>query len=286
MTSSEIKRIATYVEKGGVGKTTSAAHIAVAAHNMGHEVLLVDLAGTQNDLATHFGLSIVDEETADDGVSIDAPISAVFGDDWAFLRDNIDDLLDRMTFPTDEGPDLIPADPGLGGADNNLANVPLEERYQKLDGFVEDLVAEQYDLVIFDLPGKEDNIALNGLFAARNVVAPLKPGAFERDQLQKLDATLEEISADLNVDLGLALIIPTIISSQETLSESFVEYVTEEYPEIVGEPVTKTADIGNNQNAGRTLFAVPDDELYATGKRAREAYSANTEQLLSRLTDR
>ncbi|MDS0280361.1 ParA family protein [Halomicroarcula sp. S1AR25-4] len=282
-----VQRAATYVEKGGVGKTTSAAHIAVAAHNMGHKVLLVDLAGTQNDLATHFGLSIVDEDTATDGgVSIDAPISAVFGDDWAFLRDNIDDLLDRMTFPTDEGPDLIPADPGLGGADNNLANVPLEERYQKLDSFVDDLVAEQYDLVIFDLPGKEDNIALNGLFAARNVVAPLKPGAFERDQLQKLDATLGEISTDLDVDLGLALIIPTIISSQETLSESFVEYVTEEYPEIVGEPVTKTADIGNNQNNGRTLYAVPDDELYATGKRAREAYSANTEQLLTQLTDR
>jgi len=238
-----MKRAATYVEKGGVGKTTSAAHIAVAAHNMGHEVLLIDLAGTQNDLATHFGITI-SEDGDTDGVSIDAPISAVFGDDWAFLRDNIDDLLDRMTFSTDEGPDLIPADPGLGGADNNLANVPLEERYQKLDGFVEDLVADAYDLVIFDLPGKEDNIALNGLFAARNVVAPLKPGAFERDQLQKLDATLAEISADLNIDLGLTLVIPTIISSRETLSESFVEHVNNEYPEIVGEPVTKTADIG------------------------------------------
>lgn len=280
-----VQRAATYVEKGGVGKTTSAAHLAVAAHNSGQEVLLVDLAGTQNDLATHFGISIV-EDGADNGVSIDAPISAVFGDDWDFLRDNIDDFLDRMTFPTDEGPDLIPADPGLGGADNNLANVPLEERYQKLDGFVEDLVADEYDLVIFDLPGKEDNIALNGLFAARNVVAPLKPGAFERDQLQKLDATLDEISADLEVDLGLSLVIPTIISSRETLSESFVDHVTNEYPDIVGEPVTKTADIGKNQNAGRTLYAVPDDELYSTGKRAREAYSSNTNLLLSQLTDR
>lgn len=281
-----VQRAATYVEKGGVGKTTSAAHIAVAAHKMGHEVLLVDLAGTQNDLATHFGITIVDEEDSREGVTIDAPISAVFGDDWEFLRDNIDDLLDRMTFPTDEGPDLIPADPGLGGADNNLANVPLEERYQKLDGFVEDLVSEAYDLVIFDLPGKEDNIALNGLFAARNVVAPLKPGAFERDQLRKLDVTLSEISTDLEVDLGLSLVIPTVISSRETLSESFVDHVTSEYPDIVGEPVTKTADIGKNQNAGQTLYAVPDDDLYATGKRAREAYSANTEQLLSRLTDR
>ncbi|GAB3327852.1 hypothetical protein GCM10027355_32420 [Haloplanus salinarum] len=32
------------VKKGGVGKTTNAAHIAVAAHNIGHEVLLIDLA--------------------------------------------------------------------------------------------------------------------------------------------------------------------------------------------------------------------------------------------------
>jgi chromosome partitioning protein len=37
-----------YVEKGGVGKTTSAAHIAVAAastHDL--DVILLDLAGTQ-----------------------------------------------------------------------------------------------------------------------------------------------------------------------------------------------------------------------------------------------
>ncbi|RLM32662.1 ParA family protein [Haloarcula sp. Atlit-120R] len=276
-----VKRAATYVEKGGVGKTTSAAHIAVAAHEQGETVLLVDLAGTQNDLATHFGLDL-----GEDAERIDAPISAVFGDDWEFLKDNVDDLLDRMTFDTDEGPDLIPADPGLGGADNNLANVPLEDRFDKLDDFVDDLVAPQYDLVIFDLPGKEDNIALNGLFAARDVVAPLKPGAFERDQLRKLDATLDEISDDLDVDLGLTLVIPTIINQSENLSEEFVAYVRGEFPEVVGHPVTKTADIGNNQDEGRTLYGVSDDELYSTGDRARESYTANTEQLLDSLTER
>lgn len=276
-----IQRACTYVEKGGVGKTTSAAHIAVAAHEAGESVLLIDLAGTQNDLATHFG---VDVGAAGD--EIDAPISAVFGDDWAFLKDNIPDLLDRMTFPTDEGPDLIPADPGLGGADNNLANVPLEDRFDKLDAFVEELVADEYDVVLFDLPGKEDNIALNGLFAARDVVAPLKPGAFERDQLDKLDATLREISDDLDVDLGLTLVIPTMINQSENLSENFVAYVQEEYPDIVGHAVSKTADIGNNQDEGRTLFAVDGDELYNTGERARTAYEANSNQLLSRLHER
>jgi chromosome partitioning protein len=73
----ETMRAAFYVEKGGVGKTTSAAHIAVAAastHDL--NVILLDLAGTQNDLATQFGLT---DEVADP----DAPLSAVFGDDWA-----------------------------------------------------------------------------------------------------------------------------------------------------------------------------------------------------------
>lgn len=285
-----VHRAATYVEKGGVGKTTSAAHVAVAAEQMGYDVLLVDLAGTQNDLATHFGIHLAEEPGSDRQPetpveTIDAPISAVFGDDWEFLRDNVDDLLDRMTFSTPEGPDLIPSDPGLGGADNNLANVPLEHRYQKLDAFVADLVADHYDFVMFDLPGKEDNIALNGLFAAQNIIAPLKPGAFERDQLEKLDTTLTEIGTDLGVTLKISLIIPTMIDARETLSESFLTDIAAEYPDTMGEPVAKSADIGQSQQAGQTLYAVPDDDLYSTGKRARQAYRTNTEQLLSYLTD-
>jgi len=52
----------------GRGKTTTAAHVAVAAaQNHDLNTPFIDLAGTQNDLATHFGISI-DEE------SIDAPI--------------------------------------------------------------------------------------------------------------------------------------------------------------------------------------------------------------------
>ena len=119
-------RLATYVEKGGVGKTTSAAHIATAAaQNHGLDVLLIDLAGTQNDLATQFGIG----EKVEDP---DAPISAIFGENWEFIRENIPDVSNRMVFETSEGPDLIPADSGLTGADQNLANVPKEDRYWKL----------------------------------------------------------------------------------------------------------------------------------------------------------
>lgn len=267
----------TYVQKGGVGKTTSAAHIAVAAHrDHDLDVLVIDLAGTQNDVATQFGV-------ADEVSDPDAPISAVFGSDWEFISENIPDVVGRMVFETAEGVDLIPSDGGLGGADNNLANVPKEERYTKLSAFVEEELSERYDVVVMDLPGKEDNIALNGLFAAEHTVAPLKPGEFERRQLTNLKQDLADIRDSHPVEPELSLVFATMVDRRATLDKEFVDELAKEYPKIAGEPVPSTQNIGNEQAAGRTLFALDDDELYSTGREAREAYRSNTNLLLARI---
>jgi chromosome partitioning protein len=278
--SSSVKRAAFYVEKGGVGKTTSAAHVGVSAHqNHDLDVLLIDLAGTQNDLATQFGMP----EEVDDP---DAPISAVFGDSWEFIKENVDDLLDQIAFSTDEGPDLIPADRGLTGADNNLANVPAEDRFTKLDAFIGNFVAPQYDLVLFDLPGKEDNIALNGLFAAGNIVAPLPPGAFERQQLDNLRESLAAIRDTHSVDVRVVIVTPTMVDQTTNISDRFLDELETEFEGMVSTPVANTANIRNEQAEGQTVYAVPPDELYETGRRTREAYTELTTDLLDRLEAR
>jgi len=274
----QIRRAATYVQKGGVGKTTTTAHMAVAAardHDL--DAVLVDLAGTQNDLSTQFGLT---EQIED----IDIPISAVFSDEWHIVVDSVEDLLGRMVFETSEGVDIIPADPGLGGADNNLANVPVDERFDKLDSFVADQLATEYDLVLFDLPGAENNIALNGLVAAENIVAPLKPGAFESEQLDNLQADLDRIRDEQPVNPELSMVIPTMIDKRTNLSERFVEELADEHPETAAPAhVSKSQAVSNWQERGRTLFAVPEDELTSTGERVRESYRENTRALLERL---
>ncbi len=282
MTTDEIRRAAFYTPKGGIGKTTSTGHIGAAAsidHDL--DVLLIDLAGTQNDLATQFGI-------ADAIADPDAPISAIFGENWDFIRDNIDNIVDRMVFETDEGPDLIPADPGLGGADNNLANVPREDRYGRLESFITTEIAPRYDLVLLDLPGKDDNITINGLFAAENVIAPLKPGEFERNQLENLEAELAEIrdDEDHDADPRLRLVFATMIDRTTNLSDEFTESIEAEYPAIAGTSVADTANVGTGQKEGRTLFAFDEDELYTTGKRARDAYRELTADTLDRLDPR
>lgn len=271
-----------YVPKGGVGKTTSCGHIAVSAHtDHDLDVLLIDLAGTQNDLATQFGI-------ANEVTDPDIPVSIVFSEKWELIRDNADDVFNRMTYETNEGPDLIPADPGVSAEDNNLANVPRENRYGRLAAFIQDEVASQYDVVLLDLPGKEDNITLSGLAAAENVVAPLKPGAFELEQLTNLEAQLEMVRSEqeFDADPELALVFTSMIDGRTNLSSEFVEELEEKYPGIAGESVASSANISNGQSTGRTLFDFADDELYDTGKRAREAYRDLTTQLLDTLGDR
>lgn len=280
------RRVATYVEKGGVAKTTTSAHIAASAvQDHGLKTLVIDLAGTQNDIATHFGL---DEAIADDEDS--APISAVFGDQWSIIRDGIDDVVDRMIYETSEGVDVIPSDIGLEGADNNLANVPIEERYTKLEAFISaDL--SHYDLVILDLPGKGDNIAINGLVAAGNVIAPVKPGKFEQNQLGQIQEDLRVIREDdlddvsLPRPLQLRQVIVTMYQQNRRLQEAFVDHVESAYPDLMAPAVVNhTEDILHVQADGHTLFGVSDDALYETGQRAREAYRAITDDLLTRLT--
>jgi len=274
-----IKRACAYVPKGGIAKTTSTAHMGVAAaHDHDLDVLLIDLAGTQNDLANQFGL----EDAVEDP---DVPVSIVFSDKWELLRDSADDLVDRMVYETDEGVDLIPADDGLAAEDNNLANVPREDRYDRLETFITEEIAPEYDLVLFDLPGKEDNITINGLHAAEHVVAPLKPGAFELAQLKNLETELATIAGDddHDADPQLALVFATMVDQTTNLSSAFVDELEAEHPDIVGEPVAESANISAGQSDGRTLFAFEDDELYNTGTRARKAYRQLTDDLLSRL---
>lgn len=275
------KRVAVDIGKGGVGKTTTIAHIAAQAEN----TIAIDLSAKQNDLATHFGVDVSDP---------DVPLSAVFSDKWDIITDSIENVVDRMTYETNEGVDIIPSDTGLSGADNNLGSVPVEERYLKMNNFVDEHLAEQYDVVLFDLAGKEDNITLNGVVAATNLVAPACPGVFEENQLKREVLDTDEFRQDYGSVLDkhsvpypeLRMVIPTMVDQRENESQRFLDYLNETFDGLVTEPIIDTANVGSAQKNGCTLYAMDDDELYTTGQRAREAYRNIANELLSEIEAR
>jgi len=273
--------VATFLDKGGVGKTTSTAHLAVAAAEQGHDPLLIDLAGKQQDLAKQFGL-LKHVQTADPWPHI----GSVFSSDWSEIVDKLGaaTALEDMIWPTDEGVDLVPAHRSLDALDDDLASVPVEERYARLESFLAEQIAPlEYDLVMVDLPGLTNNITLNGLWATRAVLAPVELGPLERGQLDALQVDLDELAENFAVDVDLAMVLPNRVDTRTNLSTELLAELRDAYPEAIApEPIPQSQDIRNAQQCGQTVFEL--DEPSSTAQRAREAYLANAAELINRLT--
>lgn len=279
----ETLRAATFLDKGGTGKTTTAAHLGVALEEMGFDVLLIDLAGKQGDLAKHFGVWEGYKEEIDDD---DAwpNISTVFDGAWPTIAEKLgDNAVPDLVIETDEGIDLIPAHPGLDSLDAELGNIDdARDRYSRLEQFLDRYVDPLYDVVIVDLPGMTNNVSYNGLWAARHVITPVEMGPFEAEQADALRKDLSKIDQNFDVAIDLALVVPNKVDTRTKLAEEYLAAFQDEYPEAIApELVPYSQDIRNAAEKGRTAFAL--EEPSKTAGRARDSYLASAEVLVDRL---
>lgn len=279
-------RAATFIDKGGTGKTTTAAHLGVALADQGHDVLLLDLAGKQGDLAKHFGVwdTVCEElESSDDWPNI----STVFDESWPKIVDRLGDAaINELIIEASEGVDLIPAHPGLDSLDAELANIEnTDKRYSRLNEFLTEYVDPlDYDIVLIDLPGLTNNVSYNGLWAAQHVVAPVEAGEFEAEQAAALQADLAAFSDRFDVDVQLTMLLPNKIDQRTTLAEEYLEQFQANYPDAVAPAHIPTSqDIRNAAREGETVFA--RKQLSATAERAQKAFIQDAEELVKRLTE-
>lgn len=272
-------RAATFLDKGGVGKTTATAHFGVALNRAGHDVLLMDLAGKQGDIAKHFGLWEA-VQTDDDRWP---NITTVFQDEWDTIAEKLPTPIDDLIIETAEGPDLIPAHESLDGLDDTLGSIDdAAERYGRLDTFLTEYAVKDYDVVLLDLPGSTSNIAYNGLWAARNVIAPVRPGPFEAEQAAQLRRDLRTIRDEQGVGIELAMVLLNEVDERTNAGQRYLEEFANEYPEAIAPvQIPSSQDIQNAQMNGTTLFEL--ERPSATAQRAIQAYEADAAELTTRL---
>jgi chromosome partitioning protein len=277
-------RACTFLDKGGTGKTTTAAHLGVALAEQGNDVLLIDLAGKQGDLVKHFGRwETVERQIEDDD---DWPnISTVFQDQWDAIAEKLGDAaVENLILETDEGVDLIPAHPGLDSLDAELGNIDdAQDRYSRLDSFLDEYIEPLgYDAILIDLPGLTNNVSYNGLWAARNVIAPVEMGPFESEQAEALRADLDKIGANFDVKVELAMVLPNKVDTRTKLAEEYLNAFETAYPDAFAPShVPVSQDIRNAAESGRTAFAL--EEPSTTARRARESFLDNAATLAERL---
>ena len=164
-----MKTIAIMIEKGGAGKTTTAAAVGhIMAKN--HRVLLID-ADQQGNLSTLFGV----EDPEDKGLA--SLLEAVHGET------SVADVVKA----SDYGPDVIPANGYLMDTNMEIAADAENDQVRRLRAALSDpAVQAAYDYVVIDCGLLLDMTVLNALVAADLVVVPVKVGGFEAQALQRL----------------------------------------------------------------------------------------------------
>ena len=284
----DTRRAAIFIDKGGTGKTTNTAGIGAALNELGKEVLLMDLAGKQGDLADALGVY----ETVQNDISNedDFPnIATTMGNRWSDVAEMVGkkEAVNRLVYPTDSGIDLIPAHPDLDGLDADLGNIDdVDDRYNRLRLFLDNYVdpLDRWDIVILDMPGLANNITYNGLWAAQNVVTPVSMGSFELKQAKSLESDLEKIRSSYNQDVELRMVIANLYDRRTNLHRETLEKFEAHFGSIMAPEYTvDSQQIRTVTEEGRTLFDVPEDELLKTGADAKASFLANAEELYNRL---
>lgn len=177
------------LQKGGVGKTTTAINIAERLAARGHEVLAIDL-DQQGHLTEGIGLL---EEYRNEG----------------HLGDLLDD--DRAVTASDlirptEWFDVLPSHRDLDDVEERMRSLTFGE-LQVRNQVVEPLLGDAYDYVVIDSPPNLGPLSDAALIAAQHVIVPLEMsepavGGFERMVNQQIRPLRREI------DLEILAIVP------------------------------------------------------------------------------
>jgi cellulose biosynthesis protein BcsQ len=218
----------TYSEAGGVGKTTTAANLAVAHARGGLKPLIVPLDPQDGDLSRLFGVDTNRTEPIDNLVRhmIRRP------------KGDFDDLIRTV-----EGVDILPEHNML----SDLAEYLQREKEQAeamgeafgmhaqlLRVLREAGVPEKYDVLICDPPATEGPHLYNAIHATRSLVIPVEPSAKGRAAVQGLESLVAGLEEQLDVEVGVLAAVP--IGFKNTRDQrAILEEIDYPIPEIIGE---------------------------------------------------
>ncbi len=188
--------LAVAIQKGGTGKTTTAAVLAQAAAHTGKKVLAIDL-DPQGNLTFAAGA-----DTSKGGSSYD------------LLHDTpAKDIIQTLQ----QGFDIIPASWNLATETTSKGSATrLKAALEPIKG--------RYDLIIIDTPPTAGELQYNALFAATGLIIPLEADIYSLKSLYQITDTAKQIM-QTNKHLSIKGFIITQLDSRSTIAKQMQENV-------------------------------------------------------------
>ena len=204
-------------QKGGVAKTTTTLNLGVAFAEKGLRVLLVDL-DPQGNL------------TMSQGMNPDSIERSMF--DVLVHRVPITEVIHHTEV------DLAVSSIDLAGAELALSSMIGRERaLEKALAPVKD----DYNYILIDTPPSLGLLTINALVASEGVIVPVQCEYLSLRGLVQLENTLSMIRENLNPEVGIDGILPTMYDKRTLHSREAVEILEENFGDLVfGTKIRKT----------------------------------------------
>lgn len=251
-----MRSIALTNQKGGVGKTTSAANLGACLASMERRVLMIDI-DPQANLSIHFGIDVYAEQK-----------KSIY--DLMIGEARVEEI---VTPSRVKGLDLIPSNINLAGAEIELVGVVGRETILKEAVAA---VMAQYDYVLIDCPPSLGLLTLNALTTVREVFIPLQTEFFALQGMSKLIETIRLVRRRLNPDLQVTGIIACMYDGRTRLSQEVCSNIEEYFPDkLFRSVIHKNVKLAEAPSHGKPIHA------YDRGSRGSKDYMALAREVLA-----
>ena len=248
-------------QKGGCGKSVTAANLGIGLARKGGRVLLLDL-DSQHSLTISLGI------TEPDKLSVTT----------ASVMANI--IQDKDFNPTEgilhhaEGVDLLPSSIALTNTELSLVSVMGRELI--LRRYIEK-VKPMYDWIIADTSPSLGLLTVNALAAADSVIIPVTPKFLDAKGLELLLRTISKIRRQINPQLSIGGILLTMVDKRANFTKEIISLIENAYGgniRIFGEHIPRSVRAAETSAKGISIFTHDPKGKVAA------AYSALTGEVL------
>ncbi|MDX1535548.1 MAG: ParA family protein [Candidatus Spechtbacterales bacterium] len=220
-------------QKGGTGKTTTVANLAVYLAAYGKKVLVVDFDPqanatstllSPNSLSTHVYHTLVGGILPEDVIRPTGLFSL----------------------------DVLPATPDLAGATIEL--VSLKNREFRLYDVI-NTVKDNYDYVLVDCPPSLGLLTLNSIVAADYVIIPVQSEYYALEGLSQLLGTIDLVNENLGRDVQVLGAVCTMFDRRNRLSRSVLKDIQRNFPGHVFDAVIpRNIALAEAPGYGKTIY--------------------------------